>query len=92
VLSLDTDRAQPALILAAAPSNDKWGPNRGDNPAPVNPGAIGGSSQGTSNLWNAMCDTVWSILIIVPAFLLHAYPRSPIESQPSPVGGEFSML
>ena len=35
-----------------------------------------------------MCDTVWSILIIVPASFLHAYPRSPIESQPSPVGGE----
>jgi hypothetical protein len=37
-----------------------------------------------------MCATVWSILIIVPASFLHAYPRSPIESQPSPVGGESS--
>jgi hypothetical protein len=34
------------------------GPNRGDNPAPVNPGAIGGSSQGTSHLWTGIGQAV----------------------------------
>ena len=33
-----------------------------------------GRSQGISNLWNAMCDTVWSILTIIPASSFEPMP------------------
>ena len=59
-----------SLLQHAPNAQRQWRPDRGYNPALVKPWSNRGRSQGTNNLWNAMCDIVWSNLTIIPGSLL----------------------